>query len=121
MTLAISLDRRWLELNRPLGVRHPRLVLSTLGLQILHACSMVFHPPRDLHIGGDGTAVAVGANIEGAFIAAGRNSPGGSQMLFVCVKILPGNSSEEIKPNPFCVLNILNLPRYIFSVSQSRC
>ena len=72
MPLAIALKCRGLELNRPLGVHHPRLVLSTLGLQMLHACSMVFHPPRDLHIGGDGTAVAVGANIEGAFIAAGR-------------------------------------------------
>ena len=114
MTLAISLDRRWLELNRPLGVRHPRLVLSTLGLQILHACSMVFHPPRDLHIGGDGTAVAVGANIEGAFIAAGRNSPGGSQMLFVCVKILPGNSSEENKAEPFLRVEHLELTAILF-------
>jgi hypothetical protein len=81
---------------------------------------MFFHPPRDLHIGSDGTAVAVGAKSKVHSSPPEGNSPGGSQMLFVCVKILPGNSSEEIKPNPFCVLNILNLPRYIFSVSESR-
>jgi hypothetical protein len=58
--------------------------------------------------------VAVGANIEGAFIAAGRNSPGGSQMLSVCVKILPGNSSEENKAEPFLRVEHLELTAVLF-------